>query len=47
MGIPGGEKSMERTEEISEIRVTKNFPNFMVDTNPHVQETQKKNKTKI
>lgn len=38
---------MAGTEEIFEERITKNFPNFMVDTNPEDQETQrKKNKTK-
>lgn len=47
MGIPGGEKNMERTEEISEERITKNFPHFMVDRNPQVQETQRETKQKI
>lgn len=46
MGIPGGEKSMAGTEEIFEERITKNFPNFMVDTNLEDQETQRKKKTK-
>lgn len=44
MGIPGGEKKMEWTEEISEERITKNFPNFMVDRNPQVQEIQRETK---
>lgn len=46
-GSPRRKKEYGGTEEISEERITKNFPNFMVDTNPEGQETQrKKNKAK-
>lgn len=40
MGIPRGNEREEGIEEISETIMTKNFPKWMSDTKPQIQETQ-------
>lgn len=43
-GNPRRRKEYGWTEYVFEEKITKNFPNFMADTKPEGQETQRKKK---